>query len=106
MRELVAREVTLCAGRAERSKGAARWARLLRTGGAVRCPALLRGRCLSARVGDLTIPDLAARLRDTGVLVSDLSNQLAREYIPVSVGTRAQNDAFLDAFQRITGETG
>ena len=46
-------------------------------------------------------PDMAARLRDEGVLVSDVSNQLPPGFIRVSVGTRRENDAFLAAYRRI-----
>ncbi|MEA3376543.1 MAG: histidinol-phosphate transaminase [Chloroflexota bacterium] len=49
--------------------------------------------------------DVAARLRDAGVLVSDVSNQLPRGFIRVSVGRRPENDAFLAAFRQITEQT-
>jgi histidinol-phosphate aminotransferase len=44
------------------------------------------------------VPDLSARLRDEGVLVSDVSNQLPAGFFRVSVGTPEENDAFVDAF--------
>lgn len=50
------------------------------------------------------VPDMAARLRDSGVLVSDVSNQLPPGFIRVSVGTREENDAFLAVFKRIGEE--
>ena len=50
------------------------------------------------------VPDVAVRLRDEGVLVSDVSNQLPSGFIRVSVGTRQENDAFLAAFERATGK--
>jgi histidinol-phosphate aminotransferase len=48
--------------------------------------------------------DMARRLKDAGVLVSDVSNQLPPGFIRVSVGTRQENDAFLAAFREILGE--
>ena len=50
------------------------------------------------------VPDIARRLKDAGVLVSDVSNQLPPGFIRVSVGTHEENDAFLVAFRRIIGE--
>ena len=50
------------------------------------------------------VPDIARRLRDAGVLVSDLSSQLPDGFIRVSVGTRQENDAFLVAFRWSIGE--
>ena len=41
------------------------------------------------------IPDLVTRLRDVGVLVSDVSNQLPPGFIRVTVGTPEENDAFI-----------
>jgi histidinol-phosphate aminotransferase len=41
--------------------------------------------------------DLAARLREAGVLVSDVSNQLPAGYLRVTIGTPRENDAFLAA---------
>jgi len=51
-------------------------------------------------------PDMARRLGDAGVLVSDVSNQLPPGFIRVSIGAREENDAFLAAFMEIreTGE--
>jgi histidinol-phosphate aminotransferase len=43
------------------------------------------------------VPDLVARLRGEGVLVSDVSNQLPAGFFRVSVGTPGENDAFVDA---------
>jgi histidinol-phosphate aminotransferase len=43
------------------------------------------------------VPDLVARLRDGGVLVSDVSNQLPTGFFRVSIGTPGENDAFVDA---------
>ena len=42
------------------------------------------------------IPDLVTRLRDTGVLVSDVSNQLPSGFFRVSIGTPEENDAFVN----------
>jgi histidinol-phosphate aminotransferase len=48
------------------------------------------------------IPDLVIRLRDAGVLVSDVSNQLPSGFFRVSIGTPEENDAFVGALaQRI-----
>ena len=43
------------------------------------------------------VPDLVPRLADRGVLVADLSDQLPAGFFRVSVGTPAENDAFVDA---------
>jgi histidinol-phosphate aminotransferase len=43
------------------------------------------------------VPDLVRRLRDEGVLVSDVSNQLPAGFFRVSIGTPGENDAFLAA---------
>ena len=43
------------------------------------------------------VPDLVARLRDAGVLVSDVSNQLPSGFFRVSIGTPKENDAFVGA---------
>jgi histidinol-phosphate aminotransferase len=47
------------------------------------------------------VPDIARRLGDVGVLISDVSNQLPPGFIRVSVGAREENDAFLAAFMEI-----
>jgi len=47
------------------------------------------------------MPDVAPRLAEMGVLVSDVSNQLPPGTIRVSVGTPEENDAFLAAFRQI-----
>jgi histidinol-phosphate aminotransferase len=46
------------------------------------------------------VPDLVIRLRDEGVLVSDVSNQLPAGFFRVSVGAPEQNNAFVDALAR------
>jgi histidinol-phosphate aminotransferase len=51
------------------------------------------------------ISDIARRLQEMGVLVSDVSDQLPRGLIRVSIGTPEENDAFLDAYNEIH-ETG
>jgi histidinol-phosphate aminotransferase len=43
------------------------------------------------------VPDLVARLRDEGVLVCDVSNQLPVGFLRVSIGGPGENDAFVDA---------
>ncbi len=50
------------------------------------------------------IPDISARLKNIGVLVSDISSQLAPGSIRVSVGIREENDAFINVFRRILKE--
>jgi histidinol-phosphate aminotransferase len=52
------------------------------------------------------LPGIARRLRDMGVLVSDLSGQLSPGFIRVSVGTREENDVFLDSYTKILEEEG
>jgi histidinol-phosphate aminotransferase len=52
----------------------------------------------------IELPGLARRLRDMGVLVSDLSGQLSPGFIRVSVGTPEENDAFLDSYTKILEE--
>jgi len=47
------------------------------------------------------IPDMATELRDVGILVSDLSDQLPPGFIRVSIGTHKESDAFVDAYARI-----
>jgi len=44
------------------------------------------------------VPDLVKRLRDKGVLVSEVSTQLPAGFFRVSIGTPGENDAFVDAF--------
>jgi histidinol-phosphate aminotransferase len=46
-------------------------------------------------------PEIAAQLGERGVLVADISNQLAPGHIRVSVGTSAENDAFIAAYEDI-----
>jgi histidinol-phosphate aminotransferase len=43
------------------------------------------------------IPDAPQRLKERGVLVADVSSQLAPGYIRISVGTRDENDALVKA---------
>ncbi len=47
-------------------------------------------------------PEIALKLRDMGVLVSDISNQFTSGAIRVSVGRREENNAFIDAYRKIT----
>jgi histidinol-phosphate/aromatic aminotransferase/cobyric acid decarboxylase-like protein len=46
------------------------------------------------------VPDLVIRLRDEGVLVADVSNQLPAGFFRVSIGMPGENDAFVDALAR------
>ena len=50
------------------------------------------------------IPDLSVRLKNSGVLVSDVSSQLAPGSIRISVGTREENDAFINEYSKILEE--
>lgn len=45
--------------------------------------------------------DIAPRLRERGVLITDLSSQMAPGYVRVSIGSREENDIFLDAYEKI-----
>ncbi|MEA3345675.1 MAG: aminotransferase class I/II-fold pyridoxal phosphate-dependent enzyme [Chloroflexota bacterium] len=47
------------------------------------------------------VPDVARRLRDAGVLVLDVSDQLPPGFIRVSIGTREENDAFLTRYAKV-----
>ena len=47
------------------------------------------------------IPDVMRKLRDIGILISDLSNQLPSGFIRVSTGTREENDAFIAGYKKI-----
>jgi histidinol-phosphate aminotransferase len=47
------------------------------------------------------IPDVVRKLRDTGILIHDLSNQLPSGFIRISTGTREENDAFIAEYKKI-----
>ena len=47
------------------------------------------------------ISDIASRLREQGVVVSDVSNQCAEGSIRISIGRPEENDAFIDALRTI-----
>ena len=47
------------------------------------------------------IPDAVAKLRDLGILVSDLSHQSSPGFIRVSIGTREENDIFIAGYKKI-----
>ena len=47
------------------------------------------------------IPHAARRLRELGITVFDLSNQLSHEFIRVSIGLKEEDDAFLSALRRV-----
>jgi histidinol-phosphate/aromatic aminotransferase/cobyric acid decarboxylase-like protein len=49
---------------------------------------------------------MARRLRDAGVLVADVSEQLPPGFIRLSVGTQIENDAFLTACAKICQTSG
>lgn len=52
------------------------------------------------------IPDASRKLRDIGILISDLSNQLSLGFIRVSVGTREENDIFIAGYKKIREANG
>jgi histidinol-phosphate aminotransferase len=47
------------------------------------------------------IPDVVRKLRDIGILISDLSNQLPSGFIRVSTGTSEENDTFIAGYKKI-----
>jgi histidinol-phosphate aminotransferase len=47
------------------------------------------------------IPEIAFKLKEMGVLVSDISGQFTTGAIRVSVGRREENEAFVDAYRSI-----
>jgi histidinol-phosphate aminotransferase len=49
------------------------------------------------------VPELVAQLRDSGVLVYDVSDQLPSGFFRVSIGTPQENDTFLDTLARQLG---
>jgi histidinol-phosphate aminotransferase len=53
--------------------------------------------CTNFLLARTAVPDLAMRLQDAGVLVSDVSNQLPAGFLRVSIGTPDENDALLAA---------
>ena len=50
------------------------------------------------------IPDISVRLKNIGVLVSDILGQLAPGSIRVSVGIREEDDACINVFRKILEE--
>lgn len=47
------------------------------------------------------ISDIAKKLRDIGILILDLSNQLSSGFIRVSIGTREENNTFIAGYKKI-----
>ncbi|MBA7690876.1 Histidinol-phosphate aminotransferase [subsurface metagenome] len=47
------------------------------------------------------VPDMARRLEEANVLVSDLSNQLPAGFIRISIGSKKENDALIDRYKKI-----
>ena len=47
------------------------------------------------------IPDALGKLRDMGILVSDISNQLSSGFIRISIGTPEENDIFIAGYKKI-----
>jgi histidinol-phosphate aminotransferase len=50
------------------------------------------------------VPELVTQLRDVGVLVSHVSDQLPEGFFRVSVGTSQENDTFLNTLARRLGD--
>lgn len=50
------------------------------------------------------VPDISVKLKNIGLLVSDISSQLAPGSIRVSVGIREENDTFINVFRKILEE--
>jgi histidinol-phosphate/aromatic aminotransferase/cobyric acid decarboxylase-like protein len=48
------------------------------------------------------VPDIARRLEEANVLVSDLSNQLPPGFIRISIGSKKENDTFIDRYNEIS----
>jgi histidinol-phosphate/aromatic aminotransferase/cobyric acid decarboxylase-like protein len=48
------------------------------------------------------IPDLSRKLDDIGIQILDLSNQLAPGFIRVSIGTRDENNAFIQGYLMVS----
>jgi histidinol-phosphate aminotransferase len=47
------------------------------------------------------VPDLVARLKDEGVLVADVSNQLPAGFFRVSIGRPGENDSLVDVLAKL-----
>ncbi len=47
------------------------------------------------------IPDLSRKFDDIGIQILDLSNQFVPGFIRVSIGTRDDNDAFIQGYLKI-----
>jgi histidinol-phosphate aminotransferase len=47
------------------------------------------------------VPEAVRKLRDVGILVSDISNQLSSGFIRISIGTCEENDAFIAGYKKI-----
>jgi len=47
------------------------------------------------------VPDAVRMLKDIGILVSDVSNQLSAGFLRISIGTREDNDTFIAGYKRI-----
>jgi histidinol-phosphate/aromatic aminotransferase/cobyric acid decarboxylase-like protein len=45
--------------------------------------------------------DMVRKLDDIGIQILDLSNQLAPGFIGVSIGTREENDTFIEGYMKI-----
>jgi len=47
------------------------------------------------------VPEAVRKLRDLGILVSDISNQLSSGFIRISIGTCEENDIFIAGYKKI-----
>ncbi len=48
------------------------------------------------------VPDMAIRLKEANVFVSDLSNQLPPGFIRISIGSKKENDTFIGRYNEIS----
>jgi histidinol-phosphate aminotransferase len=48
-----------------------------------------------------TIPNISKKLIEQGVLVHDASNQLGAEYFRVTIGSKEENNLFLESLKNI-----
>ena len=47
------------------------------------------------------IPNISAKLAEQGILVHNLSNHLSSEYLRVTIGSKNENDTFLEVLRRL-----
>jgi histidinol-phosphate/aromatic aminotransferase/cobyric acid decarboxylase-like protein len=49
------------------------------------------------------VDDLVSRLKGRGIFVKDVSNQLGRGYIRITIGDRVSNNLLINAIRDIIG---